>query len=50
MTLLTSFMRRIDVLAKMGVEENEETIKILVTPNEMVKEMMCDLCGVTYGR
>lgn len=48
--ILREAKRYTDVLTKMGVEKNEKVIKILVPPNKMVKEMMCDFRGVIYGR
>ena len=48
MHILREANRCADVLAKMGAEQNEEAVRMLVPPNEVVEEIMCDLCFLPF--
>ena len=41
--------RRADVLAHMKSEQTEEQARMLIPPNDVVEEIMCDLRRVAYG-
>lgn len=32
-----------DLLAKMGGDQNEQEVRMLVPPNEIIEEMYCDM-------
>ena len=40
--------RRADVPAKMGSEQSNQEIHLLVPSNEILEEMQCDIRGVSY--
>lgn len=48
--ILREASRCADVLVCMGGEQKEAEVRMLISPNEIVKEMMCDMKGVPYGR
>lgn len=48
--ILREANRCADILAKLGSEQNDQEIRLLVPPNEIIEEMYCNLRGVAYTR
>ena len=48
--ILREANRCADILAHMGSEQQEQQVRLLIPPNEVVEELMCDARGVAYGR
>lgn len=48
--ILREANRCADILAHMGGEDDKQEVMMLIPSNKIVKEMMCDMKGVTYGR
>ncbi|KAM7508132.1 hypothetical protein LguiA_018585 [Lonicera macranthoides] len=48
--ILREANRCADIIAKMGGEQQDQEVRMLIPPNEIIEEMQCDLRGVAYGR